>query len=73
MSINPWLAAKLTEYRSRHSDEEMRRDYETDCALGVNLSWDEYHQSRTVPSIPVINKCVVWAYGKFVITAILKY
>ena len=48
MSINPWLAAKLAEYRSRHSDEEMRRDYETDCVLGVNLSWDEYHQSRAL-------------------------
>lgn len=48
MSINPWLAAKLTEYRSRHSDEELRRNYETDCALGVNLSWDEYHQSRAL-------------------------
>ena len=48
MNINPWLAAKLTEYRSRHSDEELRRNYETDCALGVNLSWDEYHQSRAL-------------------------
>ena len=47
-SINPWLAEKLKEYRSRHSDEEMRRDYETDFALGVNLSWDEYHQSRAL-------------------------
>lgn len=46
--INPWLATKLTEYRSRHSDEEMRRDYETDCALSVNLSWDEYHQQRAL-------------------------
>ena len=48
MSINPWLAVKLKEYRSRHSEEELRRNYETDCALGVNLSWDEYHQSRAL-------------------------
>lgn len=47
-SINPWLAEKLKEYRSRHSDEELRRNYETECALGVSLSWDEYHQSRAL-------------------------
>lgn len=48
MSINPWLAEKLTEYRSRHSDEELRREYEAKCAFGMSLSWNEYHQSRAL-------------------------
>ena len=48
MQINPWLASKLKEYRSRHSDEELRRDYEMDCAIGVMPSWEEYLQVRAL-------------------------
>ena len=48
MNINPWLAEKLMEYRSRHSEEELRQNYEMACVLGVTLSWDEYHQSRAL-------------------------
>lgn len=48
MTINPWLASKLKEYRSRHSDEELRRDYEMDCAMGVMPSWEVYLQVRAL-------------------------
>ncbi|MBP5558863.1 MAG: tetratricopeptide repeat protein [Bacteroidales bacterium] len=48
MTINPWLASKLKEYRSRHSDEELRRDYEMDCVMGVMPSWEEYLQVRAL-------------------------
>ena len=48
MTINPWLASELKEYRSHHSDEELRRDYEMDCVMGVMPSWEEYLQVRAL-------------------------
>lgn len=46
--INPWLAEKVMEYRSGHSDQEMRADYEYVCQFSDNYSWQQYHLARAL-------------------------
>lgn len=50
--INPFLAEKLKEYRSRTSEKEMRADYEKASEYyiksGIKRSWEEHQAARAL-------------------------
>ena len=42
MTINPWLAEKVQEYRNQNKDSVLRADYEFSVQSGSKLSWDQH-------------------------------
>lgn len=50
MTINPWLAEKVQEYRNQNKDSVLRADYEFSVQSGSKLSWDQHLTIRALQS-----------------------